>query len=148
MGSNETAITIPGALEKLTFFTGTERHRAQIIYFFRMQIGSRTLSGIGLGSGGPLDSMRRCLGLSRELWIEHFGGSWCRSAHCWGPVLICIHRWKRPRARRRRLRTSTTDPRRPRGDLRAANRQDSIDAPAMAASSVSRHQEINFFGPQ
>ena len=34
MGSDETAITIPGALEKLTFFTGTGRHRVQIIYFF------------------------------------------------------------------------------------------------------------------
>ena len=76
MGSNETAITIPGALEKLTFFTGTGRHRAQIIYFFRMQIGPRTRSGIGLGSGGPLDSMRRCLVLPRELWIEIFGKSW------------------------------------------------------------------------
>ena len=54
MGSNETAITIPGGLEKLTFFTGTGRHRVQIIYFFRMQIGSRTPSGIGLGSGGRL----------------------------------------------------------------------------------------------
>ena len=70
MGSSETAIAIPGALEKLTFFTGTGRHRVQIIYFFRMQIGSRALSGIGLGSGGPLDSMRRCLVLPRELWIE------------------------------------------------------------------------------
>ena len=38
MGSNEAIITIPGALEKLTFFTGTGRHRAQIIYFFGMQI--------------------------------------------------------------------------------------------------------------
>ena len=36
MGSDETAITIPGALEKLTFFMGTGRHRAQIIYFLRM----------------------------------------------------------------------------------------------------------------
>ena len=36
MGSDETAITIPGALEKLTFFTGTGRHRGHIIYFFRM----------------------------------------------------------------------------------------------------------------
>ena len=38
-----------------------------------MQIGPRTRSGIVLGSGGPLDSMRRCLVLSRELWIEIFG---------------------------------------------------------------------------
>ena len=76
MGSDETAITIPGALEKLTFFTGTGRHRVQIIYFFWMQIGSRAPSGIGLGSGGRLNRMRWCLGLSRELWIQNFGGSW------------------------------------------------------------------------
>ena len=63
-------------------------------------------------------------------------------------LLICMHRWKPPRVRCRRLRTSSTDPRRPRGDLRTTNRQDSTDAPAMAASSVSRHQEINFFDPQ
>ena len=73
MGSNETAITTPGALEKLTFLTGTGRHRAQIIYFFRMRIGSRSPSGIGLGSGGPLCRMRPCLELSGELWIQNFG---------------------------------------------------------------------------
>ena len=73
MGSDETAITIPGALEKLTFFTGTGRHRVQIIYFFRMQVGSRTPSGIGPRSGSRLDRMRQCLVLSRELWIQNFG---------------------------------------------------------------------------
>ena len=50
--------------------------------------------------------------------------------------------------RRRRVPTSNTDPKRPPRDLRTTNRQDSTDAPAMVASSVSRHQEINFFGPQ
>ena len=90
MGSNETATAIPGALEKLTFFTGTGRHRVQIIYFFRMKIGSRTLSGIGLGSGGRLRRMRRYLGLSRELWIQNFGDLYWRAAHCSAPVLICI----------------------------------------------------------
>ena len=58
MGSDETAITNPGALEKLTFLTGTGRHRVQIIYFFRMLIGPRTPSGIGLRSGRPLGRMR------------------------------------------------------------------------------------------
>ena len=82
MGPSETAIAIPGALEKLTFFTETGRHRAQIIYFFRMQVGSRTPSGIYLGSGSRLDRMRQCLGLSRELWIEIFATSWYRSGHC------------------------------------------------------------------
>jgi len=70
MGSNETAIAIPGALEKLRFFTGTGHHRAPIIYFFRMQIGSQSPSGIGPRSGSPLSRMRRFLGLSGELWIE------------------------------------------------------------------------------
>jgi len=67
MGPSETAITIPGALEKLTFLTGTGRDLVQIIYFFRMQIGSRTPSGMGLGSGSRLRGMRRFLGLPREL---------------------------------------------------------------------------------
>ena len=76
MGPSETAITIPGALEKLTFLTGTGRDLVQIIYFFRMQIGSRTPSGIVLGSSSRLDRMRPCLELPRELWIEIFGKSW------------------------------------------------------------------------
>jgi len=42
---------------------------------------------------------------------------------------------------------SNTDPKHQPGDLRTTNRQDSTDAPAMVASSVSRHPEINFFGP-
>ena len=73
MGSNETAITIPGGPQKLTFLTGTGRHRVQIIYFFRTQIGSRARSGVGLGSGSRRRRMRRCLVLSRELWIQNFG---------------------------------------------------------------------------
>ena len=73
MGSNETATATTGALEKLTFFTGTGRHRVQIAHFFRGQIGSRTPSGIGLGSGSRLRRMRQCLVLPRELWIENLG---------------------------------------------------------------------------
>ena len=60
----------------MTFLTGTGRHRAQIIYFFRTQIGARTRSGIDLGSGGPLRRMRQRLVLPRELWIEIFSKSW------------------------------------------------------------------------
>ena len=62
MGSNETATTIPGALEKLTFFTGTGRHRVQITYFFWIQIGSRTPSGVGLVVGSRLHRKRRRCG--------------------------------------------------------------------------------------
>ena len=74
----------------MTFLTGTGRHRAQIIYFFRMQIGPRTRSGICLGSGGRLDRMRESLGLPRELWIEIFGKSWSRAIERKGPCLyVC-----------------------------------------------------------
>ena len=41
-----------------TYLTGTGRHRVQIAHFFRGQIGSRTPSGIGLGSGSRLRRMR------------------------------------------------------------------------------------------
>ena len=67
MGSNETVITIPGALEKLTFFTGTGRHRVQIIYFFWMQIGPRTPTGVALIVRSHIHRIRWLSGLSREL---------------------------------------------------------------------------------
>ena len=76
IGSDETAITIPGGPRVIDVFDGNGCHRAQIIYFFRTQIGARTRSGIDLGSGGPLDRMRRSLVLPTELWIENLGGSW------------------------------------------------------------------------
>ena len=67
MGSNETAITIPGGLEKLTFFTGTGRHRVQITRFFRGQLGSWRPLKVGLVVGGRLCRMRRFSGPSRGL---------------------------------------------------------------------------------
>ena len=70
MGSDETAITIPGGPRVIDVFVGTGRHRAQIIYFFRMQIGSRTPSGTGLGSGSRLDRMRWFLGLPSEWALD------------------------------------------------------------------------------
>ena len=76
MGSNETATATTGAPRVIAYLTVTGCHRDQIIYFFRMQIGPRTRSGIGLGSGSRRHRMRRCLELSRELWIEIFGKSW------------------------------------------------------------------------
>ena len=90
MGSNETATATTGAPKKLTFLTGTGCHRVQIIYFFRMQIGPRTRSGIGLGSGSRLRRMRPYLELPRELWIEIFGKSWSRAIERKGPCLyVC-----------------------------------------------------------
>ena len=76
MGSDETATATTGGPRVIDVFSGDGCHRAQIIYFFRTQIGARTRSGIDLGSGGPLDRMRRSLVLPTELWIENLGGSW------------------------------------------------------------------------
>ena len=73
MGSNETAMAATGGPRVIAYLTGMGCHRDQIIYFFWMQIGPRTRSGIGLGSGGRLRRMRESLGLPRELWIQNFG---------------------------------------------------------------------------
>ena len=51
------------------------------------------------------------------------------------------------RMRCRRLRVSNTDPRRPQGDLRTTNRQDSIDAAVMAGPSISRIKKSIFSPP-
>ena len=114
MGSDETATATTGGPRVIDVFDGNGRHRAQIIYFFRMQIGSRTPSGIGLGSGSRLRRMRNRLGLPGELWIENLGilagDGWLAEMSC----PCAIYRWKRPRMRRRRLRTTNTtqsDPR-------------------------------------
>ena len=76
MGSDETATATTGGPRVIDVFDGNGCHRAQIIYFFRMQIGSRARSGLGLGSGSRLRRMRPYLELPRELWIEIFGKSW------------------------------------------------------------------------
>ena len=85
MGSNETATATTGGPQKLAFLTGARHHRVQIIYFFRMQIGSQTPSGIGLGSDSRLRRMRRCLGLPMLLLIENFGKSWAGACLGKGP---------------------------------------------------------------
>ena len=50
-----------GALGYLTFLTGTGRHRAQITYFFRGQVGSWRSLGVGLVVDSRLHRIRhRC----------------------------------------------------------------------------------------
>ena len=114
MGSNETAITIPGALEKLTFLTGTGRHRVQIAHFFRGQIGSWRSRGVGLVVGSRLYRMRRFLGPSggSEAIARLFMVQWADLLREIDPKGL-----KRRRMRRRRLHVYSTDPRRPQGDL-------------------------------
>ena len=71
--------------------------------------------------GSRLGRMRRRLELPRVLWIEKLSDLCSSPMSGWGPVLICMHRWKPRRMRCRRLPTSTTDPMRPPGDLRLTN---------------------------
>ena len=67
--------------------------------------------------------------------------------------LLCLLRelakicCKRRRVRCRRLHATTADPKRTPGDLRAANRQDSIGAADMAGPSISRIKKIIIFAP-
>ena len=79
MGSNETATATTGGPRVIDVFAGNGAPSGpNCLLFSDVDRLSDSLSGIGLGSGGPLDSMRWCLVLPRELWIENFGGSWWR----------------------------------------------------------------------
>ena len=58
MESNETTTATSGGLEKLTFLTGTGRHRVQITHFLWWQIGSWTSLEVGLVVGSRLHRIR------------------------------------------------------------------------------------------
>ena len=73
MGSNETATATTGGPRVIAYLTVTGCHRDQIIYFFLMQIGPRTPTGVALIVDSHLHRMRWFLGLSRELWIQNIG---------------------------------------------------------------------------
>ena len=79
MGSDESATATTGGPRVIAYLTETGRHRDQIIYFFGMQIGSRSSLGVGLGSGSRRNRMLWRLELSGELWIHNlvdFGSRW------------------------------------------------------------------------
>ena len=78
MGSNEIAMMVPGALQKLTFLTRTGRHRVQIIYFFRMQVGPRAPSGVGLVVGCRPHRIRHRRG---SLVFSEGSGTNCQVIH-------------------------------------------------------------------
>ena len=113
-----------------------------------MQIGSRTPSGIGLGSGGRLRRMRQRLVLPRELWIENFGKSWSSALERKGPMGDVSYSGSGgvggvgdcPR-----LVTTEKAPRETSGP-----RIDRIPPtrPPWWRRQYREHQEINFFGPQ
>jgi len=148
MGSNETAVTIPGGPWVIDVLTGNGAPSGPNYLLFsdvdRFADFLWDRSGVGWSPtphAPVLGAPQRAL--DRNLWQIMV-----QSNRAQRTLLICMHRWKPPRVRCRRLRTSTTDQKRLLGDLRAANRQDSIDAPALVASSKSRIKKIIFFGPQ
>ena len=90
MGSNETATATTGGPRVIAYLTVTGCHRDQIIYFFWMQIGPRTPTGVALIVGSRLRRIHPYLELPRELWIQNFGGSWSRAIERKGPCLyVC-----------------------------------------------------------
>ena len=139
MGSDETAITVPGGPRVIDVFDGNEAPSGSNYLLFsdvaRLSDALRDRSGVGWSPrqhAPVLGAPQRAL--DRNLWqimVQSIGAQ--------RTLLICMHRWKPPRVRCRRLPTSTTDQKRPPGDLRAANRQDSIDAAVMAGPSISRN---------
>jgi len=78
MGSNETATATTGGPRVIAYFTGTGRHRAQIIYFLWMQIGSWGSLGVGLVVGSRLHRIRHQCS-SRVL--SESSGSHCQAIH-------------------------------------------------------------------
>ena len=61
MGSEETATATTGGPQVIGVFAGNGAPSGPNYLLFVDADRPRTRSGIGLGSGGPLDSMRRCL---------------------------------------------------------------------------------------
>ena len=116
MGSDETAITIPGGPRVIDVFYGDGAPSGpNYLLFSDGQIGSWTPSGVGLVVGSRLHRIRRCLGLS--------GGSGSKS-HC--QVIHGLMSRSGERIGRlcpeeagacgyRRLHVYNTDPRRPQG---------------------------------
>ena len=148
MGSNETATATTGGPRVIDVFYGNGAPSGPNYLLFldadRPSDSLRDRSGVGWSPGqhAPVFGASQ-RALDRNLWQIMV-----QSNRAQRTLLICMHRWKPPRVRYRRLRTSATDQKRPPGDLRAANRQDSIDAAVMAGPSISRIKKIIFFAPR
>ena len=147
MGSNETATATTGGPRVIDVFYGNGAPSGPNYLLFsdadRPSDSLRDRSGVGWSPrqhAPVLGAPQRAL--DRNLWQIMV-----QSNRAQRTLLICMHRWKPPRMRCRRLPTSTTDQKRPPGDLRTANRQDSIDAAVMAGPSISRIKKI-IFAPQ
>ena len=145
MGSNETATATTGGPRVIDVFDGNGAPSGPNYLLFsdvdRLPDSLRDRSGVGWSPrqhAPVLGAPQRAL--DRNLWQIMV-----QSNRAQRTLLICMHRWKPPRVRCRHLRTSTTDQKRSPGDLRATNRQDSIDAAVMAGPSISRIKKNIFF---
>jgi hypothetical protein len=148
MGSDETATATTGGPRVIGVFDGngvpSDPNSTVFSGADRLSGSLRDRSEVGWSPtphARELGALQRAL--DRNLWQIMV-----QSNRAQRTLLICMHRWERPRMRCRRLPMSSSDPRRPQGDLRTTNRQDSIDAPALVASSISRIKKIIFFAPQ
>ena len=148
MGSNETATATTGGPRVIDVFDGNGAPSGPNYLLFldadRPSDSLRDRSEVGWSPGqhAPVFGASQ-RALDRNLWQIMV-----QSNRAQRTLLICMHRWKPPRVRCRRLHMPTPDQKRPLGDLRAANRQDSIDAAVMAGPSISRIKKNIFFAPQ
>ena len=82
MGSNETATATTGGPRVIAYLTVTGCYRAQIIYFFRGQIGSWWPLGIGLGVGSRLRRIRWRLAPPKGSGSHMPNNSWFYELQC------------------------------------------------------------------
>ena len=101
MGSNETAVATTGGPRVIDVLTGDGAPSGPNYLLFldadRLSYALRDRSGVGysLAPHAPvLGTLRRAL--DRKLW-----GIMVQSAGAQRTLLICMHRWKPPRVRRR-----------------------------------------------
>ncbi len=143
MGSKETAFTIPGEPRVIYVFYGKGAPSGPIYLLFsdvdRLSDSLWDRSVVGQ-SPTPhalaLEALQRAL--DRNLWQIM-----AKSNGAQRTLPICMQRWEPPRMRRRRLPTSSSDPRRPQGDLRTKNRQDSTGAAGLELpGSAARPREV------
>ena len=147
MGSDETATATTGGPRVIDVFDGNGAPSGPNCTLLWWQIGSWRPPEVGLVVGKRLHRIRhRCRGLV----LSESPGSQTSAKpaiDAWAMREIGQKCLKRRRMRCRRLHVYSTDPMRPRGDLRTTNQQDSAGAAAMVvASSMSRIKKI-FFSP-
>ena len=121
MGSDETATATTGGPRVIDVFDGNGAPSGPNYLLFvdadRLSDSLWDRSGVW---GSPTPHAPP-LGAPQRALDPKLGGIWLWPDGWLGELPIYIYRWKRPRMRRRRLRTSSTIPQRPQGDLGATD---------------------------